>query len=215
MGRILLKNVRLSFPDLFKPGAPPKDNPLAPPKYGAQLIFAPDSDAGKIAQAEYSRVATEEWGANVAAVLAEFGKNQKCLRRGDSNLDNAGAVRAGYAGMLFISARNKQRPAVIARNFHNGQPVYLDEDGTARQNNQIIVPPFAVKVPYGGAFVNATVDIYSSKKNSGGVFASLIGVQFHEDGEAFGGGAPSADGFEDMGDAPAAPGAAASAVSLF
>lgn len=215
MGRILLKNVRLSYPDLFKPGAPPKDNPTAPGKYGCQLIFAPDSAAGQLARQEYLRVATEEWGANAPNVLAEFGKNQKCLRRGDSNLDNAGAVRNGYAGMLFISARNKQRPAIIARNFHNGQPVYLDEDGSARQGNVVIQVPFAVKVPYGGCYVNATVDIYSSKKNAGGVFASLIGVQFHDDGEAFGGGAPSTDGFEDLGDSSPAPAAAASAVNLF
>lgn len=215
MARILLKNVRLSYPDLFKPGLPPKDNPTAPGKYGAQFIFAPDSPAGQIAQAEYLRVASEEWGANAPAVLAEFGKNQKCLRRGDSNLDNAGAVRNGYAGMLFISARNKQRPAIIARNFHNGQPVYLTEEGLAMQNNQVVDVPFAVKAPYGGCHVNATIDIYSSKKNAGGIFASLIGVQFHADGDAFGGGAPSAAGFEDLGDSSPAPGAAVSATSLF
>lgn len=215
MGRILLKNVRLSFPDLWKPGAPPKDNPTAPGKYGAQLIFAPDSPAGQVAQAEYLRVAKEEWGPNAQTVLAEFGKNQKCLRRGDSNLDKAGQVREGYAGMLFISARNKQRPAIIARNFHNGKPVYLTEDGQCMQDNRVVQVPFAVKVPYGGCFVNATVDIYSSKKNAGGIFASLIGVQFHEDGEAFGGGAPSADGFEDLGDEPSVAPAGESAANLF
>lgn len=215
MGRIVLKDVRLAFPDIWKPGdALPGST--SGPKFGAQLIFAPDSEAAKIAQAALLSAATEKWGQQAQAVLQELGKDKKFLRRGDSNLAKDGTVRQGFAGMLYAAAKNKVQPAIIARNFVNGQPVFLTEHGQGMQNNRVIEGQ-SFKVPYGGCYVNATIDVYPHDKvgQGKGVFASLIGLQFLRDGDAFAGGGASASEFEDLGDdgAEAVVGSAAS--SLF
>lgn len=182
MAKVLLKNVRLSFPDLWQPGTPPAGS-TSGPKYGGQFIFAPDSDAAKVAQAEFLRVATEKFGKNAPAILAELPKDKKCLRRGDGNLDKAGEVRNGYAGMLYITARNKVRPVVVDRN----KAPLTEADGR----------------PYGGCYINVALDIYAHDKPGLGkrVDATLLSVQFVSEGEAFGGGGKgSADDFEDLGD---------------
>lgn len=181
MAKVLLKGVRLSFPDLWKVGAV-QPGSTSDPKFGGQFIFAPDSDAGKVAQAEFARVAMEKFGPNAAAILAELPKDKKCLRRGDGNLDKNGVVRNGYAGNLFIVARNKARPVIIDRN----KTPLVEADGR----------------PYGGCYVNITVDIYAHEKQGLGkrVDATLLAVQFDRHGEAFGGGVGSADDFEDISD---------------
>lgn len=214
MGRIVLKDVRLAFPDLWKPGEP-MPNSASGPKFGGQFIFAPDSEAAKLCQQALLGVATEKWGQNAQAVLQDLGKDKKFLRRGDSNLAKDGTVRAGFAGMLYASAKNKQQPAIIARNFINGQPVFLTEHGQGMQNNRVIEGQ-VFKVPYGGCYVNATIDVYAMDKPGQGksVNASIVGVQFLRDGEAFAGGGASASEFEDLGDDGAAP-AGAEASSLF
>lgn len=216
MGRIVLKNVRLAFPDIWKPGEPMPGS-ASGPKYGASLIFKPDSAAAQVAQGELLKVATEKWGQQAQMVLQELGKDKKFLRRGDSNLAKDGTVREGFAGMLYASAKNKQRPAIIARNFVNGQPVFLNEDGTGMQNNQVLSGQ-VFKIPYGGCSVNATIDVYAQDKpgQGKGVYASLVGIQFVEDGAAFAGGGASAAEFEDLGDdCSAAPAVASAASNLF
>ena len=181
MAKVLLKNVRLSFPDLWKP-ADPFPGSSSGSKFGAQFIFAPDSDAAAIAQAEFKRVAAEKFGKNAPAILAELAKDKKCIRRGDANLDKDGNVRAGYAGMLYLSAKNKARPLVVGLN----KSQLTEADGK----------------PYGGCYVNASVDIYAQDKPGQGksVNATLLAVQFFKDGDAFGGGVGTADDFEDLGE---------------
>jgi Protein of unknown function (DUF2815) len=215
MGRIVLKNVRLSFPDLWKPGEPMPGS-TGGPKYGGSFIFAPDTPNAQIAQAELLKVATEKWGQSATAVLQDLGKDKKFLRRGDSNLAKDGTVRDGFAGNLYVSAKNKQQPAIIARNFVNGQPVFLKEDGSGMQANRVLEGQM-FKVPYGGCYVNATIDVYAMDKPGMGksVNASLVGVQFVGDGDAFAGGGASASEFDDLGDDASAPAATTSAASLF
>lgn len=195
MAKILLKNVRLSFPDIWKPGTPQLGS-TNQPKYGGQFIFAPTSDAAKVAQTEFLRVAVEKFGPNAAAILAELPKDKKCIRRGDGNLDKAGVIRSGYAGNLFIVARNKARPVVIDRD----KTPLTEADGR----------------PYGGCFVNVTVDIYAQDPPGLGksVNATLLAIQFAGHGEAFGGGVGSADDFEAMDDGEGSPAPAAGAVAV-
>lgn len=213
MGRIVLKDVRLAFPDIWKPGEPMPGS-TSGPKFGGQFIFAPDSEPAKLCQQALLSVATDKWGQQAQAVLQDLGKDKKFLRRGDSNLAKDGTVRQGFAGMLYAAAKNKVQPAIIARNYINGQPVFLTEHGLGMQNNRVIEGQ-SFKVPYGGCYVNAIIDVYAQDKpgQGKGVYASLVGVQFFRDGDAFAGGAPSADGFEDLGDDGATAGATAS--SLF
>ena len=180
MAAIFLKDVRLSFPDLHKPGAPmPGSN--SGPKYGGQFIFDKDSEAYKTVTAEFARVAAEKFGPNWQTIVAALPKDKKAVRQGDLNLAKDGTVRDGYAGKFYVVARNKAKPAVVDQRV---QP--LDE---------------ASGKPYGGCYVNAKIELYAMDKPGQGksINATLLAVQFVRDGEAFAGGPGTADGFEDMG----------------
>lgn len=190
MPQVVLKNVRLSYPDLFTPGLPPKDSaPGTKGKYGAQFIFAPDSDAAKVAKAAFIQAAKDKWGANYENILKVLESSKKCLRQGDMNLDKDGAVRNGYADNLYLVARNKIKPVIVDKN-----KAPLTEDSGK---------------PYGGCYVNVSVDIYPMDKPGHGksINATLLAVQFAGDGEAFGGGVGSANVFGDLGDDEADSGA--------
>jgi hypothetical protein len=181
---VILKDVRLSFPDIWKPGRPPKDKPTEPGKYGGQFIFDKGSEAHQIVQAAMMRQAQAEFGPNWANVMRAMDKKNKAMRDGNDNLDKSGAIRDGYADKLFITARNKVRPMIVDRYLVNGQPKELTEaDGR----------------PYGGCYVNVKVEIVAGKaweQVPNQVYAKLLSIQFIRDGEAFSGGPTNADGFD-------------------
>ncbi len=103
MSQFALKNVRLSFPDIFT--ASEKFG-----NYGAQLIISNKADVAKI-EAEMLRVATEKWGAKGEAYLKSAkAANKVCLKDGDTK-----AEFDGYAGNMILSANNSQRPPVVNR----------------------------------------------------------------------------------------------------
>jgi len=181
MGTIVLKNVRLSFPDLFKVGTPPAGS-TSEPKFGGQFIFPKDSEAYARAQAEVIKVATEKWGKNAVPIISELPKDKLCLRKGNGNLDKTGEVRNGYADMSYVVARNKVRPIVVDRD----KSPLIEADGK----------------PYGGCYVNVSVDIYAMDKAGMGksVNATLLAVQFVGDGESFGGAKGTADVFDSIDD---------------
>jgi hypothetical protein len=53
--------------------------------------------------------------------------------------------------------------------------------------------------PYSGCYVNASVEFYAYDNNGKGIAATLKGVQFFKDGDAFtGGGVASPDDFDDL-----------------
>lgn len=180
MADIILKDVRGSFLDVHKPGDPmPGSN--SGPKFGGHFIFAKDSDAYKVVTSEFARIAEEKWGKNWQAIVAALAKDKKCIRNGDQHLDKAGNVRDGYAGMFYIVARNKAKPAVVDQRRN---PLAADSGK-----------------PYGGCYVNVKLEIYAMDKPGQGksINATLKAVQFVRDGDAFAGGPGNADGFEDMG----------------
>lgn len=197
MASVILRNVRLSFPDLFEPGTPPPGSKSGP-KYGAQFIMEPGSDAFKVASEAFFVAAQEKFGQNWQAILSAMARDKKAVRKGDENLDKSGNIRDGYAGMFYVVARNKAKPAVVDSKFQNGQPVPLDASSGK---------------PYGGCYVNAKVEFYAMDKAGQGksVNCTLLAVQFVRDGEAFAGGPGTADGFEDMGGDEGEFGAAGSA----
>lgn len=185
---IILKDVRLSYPDLWKPGRPPQDKPNEAGKYGCQGIMAPDSEAFKLAQATFVKVAQEKFGPNWQAIVGAMEKSKKCIRKGNENLDQSGNIRNGYADMMYIVAKNKARVPIVDAKKQHGQFVTLTEqDGK----------------PYGGCRVNLKVDIYAMKGVGtvpAGVHCTLKAVQFLADGESFGAGPGTTEGFEDEGD---------------
>jgi hypothetical protein len=182
---IILKDVRLSYPDLFKPGRPPKDKPNEAGKYGAHAIFAPDSPNAKLVKDAIFAEAQRVFGANWQTILGSLTKDKKCLRDGNQNLTGDGNIRDGYAGMLYVVSKNKLKPIIIDRN----PQVHLNE---------------ASGKPYGGCYVNMKIDVYAMDGSAKGfgksVNASLLAVQFLRDGDAFGGSMPNAEGFENLGE---------------
>lgn len=179
-----LKNVRLSFPDLFKAS---KVNEADKPAFQATFLLPPDHpQIAEIKQAMIA-VAKEKWKDKAQEIYKGLSATDKlCLHNGDGkpNLE-------GYPNNHYIKARNKVRPLVIDKD----RTKILDES-TGR--------------PYGGCYVNANIEIYAQDNGFGKrINASLKGVQFFRDGDAFSGGAPaSEDDFDDLsdtGDGSAAP----------
>ena len=176
-GRVMLKNVRLSFPALFTPVA---FNPGDEEKYKATFLVqqgspqAAEIDAAILA----ALVAHPKVGPKKAAQVlkaVQGNRNKFCWQDGD------GSDYDGYAGMMALSAKAKvsARPTIIDG---NRQPL-TEKDGK----------------PYAGCYVNASVDIYAYDSSGIGVTASLRGVQFLRDGDAFAAGRPAdSDEFEEV-----------------
>jgi hypothetical protein len=97
-----------------------------------------------------------------------------CLRDGDA------VDYDGYNGHMSLKASSKRRPLVIDRD----KTPLTEEDG----------------VVYGGCYVNAQIELWAQDNNYGKrINATLLGVQFARDGDAFVSGASvDADDFEDV-----------------
>jgi hypothetical protein len=101
MSKIILKNVRISFPDLFKKGIFNGEET----KYGATFLLNKEEHADSIAdiKAQIAElVKTNLKGAKIAA-------DKLCLRDGDD------VEYDGYAGCYSIKCSTKKRPIVIDR----------------------------------------------------------------------------------------------------
>jgi hypothetical protein len=168
---VKLKNVRLAFPQLFEAKA---FNGEGEPAYTAAFIFSKDDAAYKDVEAAIEAVAKEKWGAKAAQEL-------KALKAADKTPLHDGDTKAdydGYAGNFFVSSRGKTRPLIIDRD----KTPLTAADGK----------------PYAGCFVNANIEIWPMANAFGKrICATLKGVQFYADGEAFSGSAPATpDDFE-------------------
>ncbi|HGJ5883251.1 DUF2815 family protein [Arsenophonus sp.] len=172
--KIKLNNVRLAFPDLFEPSQFSGQSEF---KYRATFLIAKNrTDLIEEIKAGIKHVIGEKWGTkDIEKIYNSIcnNPNRFCLRDGDSKEYD------GYAGNLYIGASNKSRPLVIDRNT---SPL------TAKDGR-----------PYSGCHVNATIEFYAYDNNGKGVSASLRGVQFFRDGDAFSGGSvASVDEFDDL-----------------
>ena len=158
---IKLANVRLAFPELFEA----KAFEGGKPSFSATLIFPPEHEAVAMIEQAIDVVASEKWKDKAATILRTLRASGKvCLRDGEAK-----GELAGFAGNMFVAARSPIRPTVIDR---DRTPLTV-EDGR----------------PYGGCYVNAIIQVWAQDNGFGKrVNASLKGVQFYRDGEAFGGG---------------------------
>lgn len=169
MPRLLVKDVRLSFPNLFTPKAMKAGDK---PACGASFLMPPDHPAVAEITAAMQAAATEKWAAKAPAMYAALKQTDKiCLHDGTLKA----AKYDGYEGMLYLSARSSKAVDVRDRDPN----VKLTENDPR---------------PYSGCYVNALVEIYAQDNAYGQrINATLVGVQFKRDGEAFAGGAPAAD----------------------
>lgn len=204
---VILPAVRLQWADIFQAASGEINGKKTDPKFKTVALFARDSDAAKIAKAALLEAATALWGANATNVVQNISANSKAVRDGNSKIDDAGNVHEAFKDLLFISASNKQRPQIVAPKRHNNQFVTITEDGRGMVNGLDVTDQlgYVLKAPYRGCYVNLKVQFVAGKafKASSGemipnqVYAKLEAIQFLRDGEAFGAGPTSAEGFGD------------------
>jgi hypothetical protein len=176
--RILLRDVRLAFPSLWKATTPKGGGEAA---FSASFIMPKTHKQIAELKTAFKTLAKETWAAKGDAVLKALEAADKlCLHDGDSKVDYD-----GFEGNLYVSTRSKIRPSMF-----DGQRQELNEaDGK----------------PYSGCYVNGSIDIWAQDNAYGKrINAQLRGVQFLRDGDAFAGGgqAADADDFDDI-EAPA------------
>lgn len=172
--KVVLTSVRLSFPHLFTPQASDEGEP----KYNCIGIIEPGSANAKALAKAVEQVAKEKWADKAAATLTTLRKTDKVCYRESPKTNQSGDVYAGFEDMHFVSCSDKVRPTVVDRD----KSPLTAADGR----------------PYGGCYVNLIVDVWAQENSYGKrVNASLKGVQFVKNGDAFSGGAPaSADEFD-------------------
>jgi hypothetical protein len=172
--KINLANVRLAFPVLFEAKTV---NGEGEPAFSASFLLDPKHPAVKAINDAAETIGKEKWAAKWPQIKKEMvAKDRLPIHDGDAK-----SSYTGFEGMMYVSARNKTRPLVIDRD----KSPLSQSDG----------------LPYAGCFVNASIELWAQDNNYGKrINASLRGVQFYKDGEAFaGGGAASEDEFEDLG----------------
>ena len=171
--KIKLTNVRLAFPQLFEAQTV---NGEGKPAFSASFLIDPKDPQIKSINAALEQVAKDKWGAKADAMLKTMRATDKvALHDGDLK-----AQYAGFEGMMYISSRNPVRPLVVDQK----RTPLTEADGK----------------PYAGCYVDVSIELWAQDNNYGKrINATLGGVQFRADGDAFvGGGAASEDDFEDI-----------------
>lgn len=178
IGRIQLKNVRLSFPALWTPEA---YQPGDEPKFKATFLVPKDDPQVALIEAKILAVLKEKYPQKAESIIktTRNNPNKFCWQDGDTKTYD------GYEGMMALSAKATTRPTVVGP----------DKAPLAASDGK----------PYAGCYVNASVDLFTYDNKGVGVSASLRGVQFLRDGDAFtGGGAADPDEFEEVTDGASA-----------
>lgn len=202
---VVLKNVRLQWGDLFTPASGDIGGKATTPKFKAIGLFAKDSEAMTVGRDALLGAARAMWGANAENVVAQISSNSKAIRDGNGKISDDGSVRPEFKDQFFVSCSNKMKPQIVAPKKHNGKFVTITEAGRGMVDGVDVTDQlgYAIKVPYRGCYVNLKVQFIAGKsfKGSNGemvpnqVYAKLEAVQFVGDGEAFGAGPTSAEGF--------------------
>jgi len=175
--KLVIKNVRLAFPDLFEAVQFQGKGPF---NYGATFLVPYNDPQKATIDTAIKSVATEKWGKKADGYLEEILQDKKgcCWIDGKRRPDYD-----GYEGHFSLASKRKQE---------KGAPLVLDTNKS----------PLTAKSgkPYAGCYVNASVEIYAQDSSDGrGIRCALLGVQFVRDGDSFGGGAaPSADDFDEL-----------------
>lgn len=167
-----IENCRIAFAnDLFTA----KSFEGSKPAFASTFLIPPTHPAVVKLRALFVKLSNEQWGVKGPAQLKALEATDKlCLHSGDTK------SYAGYAGNLYVSARNQTKPRVVDRNRNDVSP----ESG----------------IVYSGCRVIALLEIWTQDNKFGKrINATLRGVQFLTDDERFsGGGAASEDEFQTL-----------------
>lgn len=164
---IKLKEVRLSFPQIWRPKSFEEGKD---PTFQATFLLDPSKKehAQMIKEIKKSFIAVckEAFGGH-DGVRRPFGLADKHRKKKDYD---------GYKGMFYIQTGNKNRPTLVGRKVNED---LVESDG----------------VLYAGCYVNTNITLwpYDHPKGGQGIGANLRIIQFVKDGEAFGNAPPKAD----------------------
>lgn len=150
------------------------------PRFNCCLLLPPnDKQVGEIEEAMKDLVLNFDWKGDEKPedIYKRLSKKDfLALHDGDDK-----AKWAGFAGNMYLSPNADTRPTVVDRD----RSPLTAEDGKV----------------YSGCYVNAKIELWVQDNKWGQrVNATLLGVQFVKDGDAFGAGAPPAnpDDFPDL-----------------
>lgn len=176
---VKLNRVRLTFPKLF-PGQEEVYKGKGDPYWGASFLLDADHpDLPKLREA-IKAAAMLKWPQKFDAELkAAQAKDKLPVHDGDLKADKP--YGASYKGKLYVSARNNAKlgpaPAVFDK-------VIDPATGMAREIKSQSDP----RAPYSGCYVNVILNLFGYQNEGSGVAASIMGVQFEDDGERLAGG---------------------------
>lgn len=173
--KILLKDVRIFFPSLFKEGT-----------YQGQPTGRYSSKFRVEKNSENMKILTEAVLAEAKATWPEDWQRMLMLFKGDATkscmIDGDLSETEGFDGGIILTGQRK---------LDKGRPVVVD-----RNKNPLIESDGK---PYSGSYVNASLEIWGQNKNYKGMRCGLLAVQFVRDGEAFTGGHAATDeDFDDL-----------------
>ena len=179
--KLRITNCRLAFLALFKPTTV---NGEGEPRYSAQLIIEPNSPDVAALDAAMVAVAKDKWKDRAPAIYADMkSKDRLCFRHGPK-LNSSGEPYDGFAGKFYLAtgAKANQRPLAI----HRDRTPVVEADG----------------IIYSGCYADVSVELWAQDNQFGKrINATLKGVQFRKDGDAFTGGvAATPDDFADLAD---------------
>lgn len=175
IGRILLKDARLAFPNLFEPTTVAGEGK---PRYSATLLVPADHPQLDEMRKKIEAIAKDKWKDKAGALLSGLYKTGKvALHDGDEK-----AQYDGFPGNMFIAAASQE----------SAPPTVVDRDRAP-------LSPKSGK-PYAGCYVNASLEFWVQDNQWGKrVNCTLRGVQFLRDGDSFSAGRPAdADEFEEV-----------------
>ena len=175
--KVRIDNVRIAFPNLYKGTQFQGQGSF---RCGAQFILPPDhpqfAQVQKLIDLAGQTKFKDKWAAAKKAATA---KDKVCLRDGDSK-----AKWEGFAGNYILSANC---PGGETEEACKKPKVYDAQRKQVERDTGLI---------YSGCYVNALVEFYGDSRFGEAVNCSLLGVQFHKDGDAFAGSSAKDDDFE-------------------
>lgn len=194
VGKVILLNVRLSFPSLFEPNRQTDEDGNVRETWKANFLIPKDQESTLVGvfkgkrmpiiqaiQAAAKEAKAKGWGEDPSK-WPKLKPEKVFLRNGDlEDWD-------GYAGCNYVSANAQitDRPAIVT-NRKDGNGNWIDAE------------PGGKGSPYSGCYVNATIVIWAQDNKHGKrLNAKVRAVQFFRDGEAFG--APPTNPNEDFTD---------------
>lgn len=175
--KVKLSNVRIAFPTLFEAKT---INGEGEPRFSAAFILDPQAPYITELKNAIRAVAKDKWKDKSESIIKKLMEEGRICYKPKPLANGEGEVYAGFEGKYSLNASNKSRPLVLDR----------DKTPLTAQDGK----------PYGGSYVDASIELWAQDNKYGKrINATLRGVQFRADGDAFGGGTPaSADEFDDL-----------------